>query len=107
MKKLLIIIICLLPGLAVANIFPMPMIGVCGPKETTEKILKGFGRIPFVEADSTIRILRDKELPGTIRIFVNPEDWEYSIIMSNPENDIWCVIAEGSNFRSSLLGDPI
>jgi hypothetical protein len=108
MKKLLIaLIVFLLPLQSLAVGFPIPMIGVCGPKENTQKILKQFGRVPFAEADSSIRVTPDKALPGIIRIFVNPQTWEYSIIMTNPDDTLWCLIAEGSNFRSSLLGAPI
>lgn len=107
MKKILILIICLLPLKALSQSFPIPITGFCGLKESTEKIMQGLGRKPFAQGEGNILSTIDKTLPGTLLIFVNPESWEYSIIMANPNNTLWCLIAEGKNFRSSVLGSPV
>jgi hypothetical protein len=107
MKKILMIVMLLLPFPGLANGFPINLVGVCAPQDKALQLLEKFGRVPFVQADGQIRLSVDKALPGTIRIFVNPATWTFSIMMVNPEESLWCLIAEGSNFRSSTIGDPI
>lgn len=107
MKKILMIVMLLLPFPGLASGFPINLVGVCASQDKALLLLKKFGREPFVQADGQIRLSVDKALPGTIRIFVNPVTWSFSVMMVNPEESLWCLIAEGTNFRSSVIGAPI
>jgi|TARA_B110000908_G_C10045554_1_gene353849 hypothetical protein len=74
---------------------------MCGPKDSTERILAELGRIPFAEADSIVQHTDGQDLPGQLKIYVNPQDWTFAIMIINPAGNIWCVMTEGKNFRSS------
>ena len=35
-----------------------------------------------------------------MKIFVNPKDWTYAVMIANPDDSIWCILTEGKNFRA-------
>lgn len=100
MRILIALMICLLPISSSAEVFNLDTKHMCGTKEKTEQFLTDIGRIPFIEADAIIMHKNGEKLPSVMKIFVNPEDWTYAIMIANPDNSIWCILTEGKNFRA-------
>jgi len=107
MRILLALIICLLPISSSAKVFSLTTEHICGTKEKTEKFLTDIGRIPFIEADAMVLSASGEKLPSVMKIFVNPKDWTYAVMIANPDDSIWCILTEGKNFRAMTPGESI
>lgn len=108
--------ILLVSGLAVLNPVsataqeqqPQPqgipiMIGLqCDTKEEMTAVIKKYGELPFIEARGQMILApQGVMLPGTVKLWANPDTWSYSITIEDikPQNNVMCMLTSGDNLK--------
>lgn len=110
MKWLVTTFLCVLamPVLAEDNIMRLPSVLWCGPYDPNmDRLQEQYGEIPFVEGDGEV-MTPDPAMSyqGKIRIFLDPEDFSYSIFLDIDETTT-CLVTTGERLSPSMSGDPI
>ena len=76
--------------------FPMAVLGHCAEKSVALDIISRFEEIPFVTGtNNTQKFPTGDMLKGTLKMFVNPNNWDYTIFITDPTEEIWCMLTSG------------
>ena len=87
----------------------LPTALLCGPQSPTtdQRILDEYGEIPFLEGDGEIIAVNPNlAYPGTIRFFLDPDDFSYSIFLDLGEQ-FTCLVVTGNRIEPVTQGDDI
>ena len=115
MKWLTAAFLCVLAVPAIAQeldlqgISRLPTALLCGPQspETDQKILDEYGEIPFLEGQGEIIAVNPNlSYQGKIRMFLDPEDFSYSIFLDLGEQ-FTCLVVTGERIEPAPQGDGI
>jgi hypothetical protein len=112
MKWLATAFLCLLamPALAEDNLVRLPTVLWCGPynpEVNDREILEKYGEIPFVEGDGEV-MTPDPTMSyqGKIRMFLDPNDYSYSIFLDINE-ELTCLVTTGERINPFKAGNGI
>jgi len=112
MKWLTTAFLCVLavPALAQeqdSNLIPFPSVMLCAPYNSGERLKEQYGEIPFVEGDASVLSPEPgKAYPGKVRIFLDPNDFSYTILF-DIQGTLSCLLTTGDNLQPIVDGDGI
>ena len=89
------------------NIRPLPTVLLCSTQTSGEGLEKEYGEIPFIEGDAQVMSpAPGKAYYGTIRMFVNPETFSYTILF-DLDDQYTCLLTTGDKLVPAYQGDPL
>ena len=107
--KWLAAFLCVLaiPALAQEQIVPFPSVMLCGEYSNGKGLKEEYGEIPFLEGDASVLSSEpNKAYPGKIRIFLDPQDYSYTILF-DIQGSLSCMLTTGDRIQPIVNGDDI
>lgn len=76
--------------------FPLAVMAHCTEKSEALRIISQYEEIPFVTGTNRTQAFPSAEmLEGTLKMFVNPNTWVYTIFITDPTEELWCMLTSG------------
>lgn len=99
-------------GLALAQeqpkTMPMAVLAHCAEESEALRIISQFEEIPFVTGTNRTQIFPNGNmLEGTLKMFVNPDTWAYTIFITDPTEEFWCMLTSGQELTVGVGGNGI
>lgn len=89
------------------TIMQLPLFTICSTTDPSEPLLEKYGELPFLEGTGSI-IIRNGEssLPGTFKMYLNPNDpRSYSIyFIVETEIKLYCLLMGGEDVIPVITG---
>ena len=109
--KWLATFLCLLTVPALAEVPPnmiqFPSSMLCGAYNNGSQLAEDYGELPFVEGDAQVLSPNPKQgYNGKIRIFIDPNDFSYSILFDINE-ELSCLLTTGDKLEPIIQGDSL
>ena len=87
---------------------PMAVLAHCAEKSEALRIIIQFEEIPFVTGTNRTQLFPNGNmLEGTIKMFVNPDTWAYTIFITDPTEEVWCMLTSGQELTVGDGGNGI
>jgi len=88
--------------------FPLAVMAHCAEKSVALGIISQFEEIPFVTGTNRTQAFPSAEmLEGTLKMFVNPDTWVYTIFITDPTEELWCMLTSGEELAVGDGGNGI
>ena len=90
------------------EIFPLAVMAQCTDSTTALDMVSRFNEIPFVTGTNNIQLFPNGNmLEGTLKMFVDPETWSYTIFITDPTEEFWCMLTSGQELTVGVGGNGI
>lgn len=107
MKKLALIITLLgLTTIVQAN-QTVPFVASCKTLDANKEFLEDkYNELPMAGGPSVIRSIQGEFVSGVGKIYVDPKEKGFTVLIEFPEIDRSCVLLMGDDFAPILTGNP-
>ena len=90
-----------------APIIPFPSTMLCAEYSDGLGLERDYGEIPFLEGDASVMAQEPgKAYQGKIRIFLDPDDYSYTILC-DIQGTLSCMLTTGDKIQPIVNGDGI
>lgn len=88
-------------------VIPLAILAQCSTKQVAMDLVGKWQEIPFVSAQSRSQLApQGQPLNGNIKMYVNPTTWSWSLFLTDPDEELWCLLSSGEGLSVGEGGDP-
>ena len=84
----------------------MPITAACQQSTAVENFIQDeYQEVPFAQGSGVVRLQGDRYAEGRTKIYLNPEDLGFTVVIEFPQDDVHCIILMGDDFQPVISGD--